>query len=106
MRRKSRRKKREDPFGLNRLTQRMTLSSNVMRGRMAENEFEMSQRLQGHDVKKIHKGGDFVVQKKDFFGRKIGKPKTYEIKAGGSRLSKVQKKKKRKLKRKYEVVRY
>jgi hypothetical protein len=66
----------------------------------------MNQRLQGHDVKKIHTGGDFVVQKRDLFGRKIGKPKTVEVKTGGSPLTEAQKKKKRQLKGKYKVESY
>lgn len=78
-----------------------------MRGRMAEDSFALEQRMQGHDVKKIHKGGDFVVQKRDIFGRKIGRPKTYEVKTGNSQLSEAQKRKKRHLgKRRYKVVRY
>ena len=69
---------------------------------MAEDSFEMNMRLQGYDVKKIHKGGDFVVRK----GRR-GKPVTYEVKSGDSQLSEAQKRKKRRLgKKRYKVVRY
>jgi hypothetical protein len=78
-----------------------------MRGRIAEDGFALSQRAQGHEVRRIHKGGDFVVQRTDgIFGRKIGKPETHEIKTGGSPLSAAQRKKKRQLKRKYVVDRY
>ena len=95
-----------DLFGFGNFAKSLTLSSNRMRGRMAEGSFELSQRLAGHEVRKIHKGGDFVVQKRDLFGRKIGKPKTYEVKTGDSQLSDAQKRKKRQLKRSYKVVRY
>lgn len=77
-----------------------------MRGRLTEDSFATTQSVQGHDVKRIHKGGDFVVQKRALFGNKIGKPITYEVKSGGSQLSEAQKRKKRQLKRNYKVVRY
>lgn len=96
-----------DPFGLGSFSKNLTLSNNKMRGRMAEDSFAMGERLQGHEVKKIHKGGDFVVQKRDIVGRKIGKPKTYEVKTGNSQLSDAQKRKQRRSSRgSYKVVRY
>jgi hypothetical protein len=109
-----RKSKSDDPFGfggfdlgLDRLSKSSTLASNRMRGRMAEDSFALEQRMQGHDVKRIHKGGDFVVQKRDMLGRKAGKPKTYEIKTGNAQLSDAQKKKKRRSpKGSYKVVRY
>lgn len=73
---------------------------------MAEDWFALTQRLQGHEVRKIHKGGDFVVQRRDFFGRKIGRPETHEIKTGDSQLSPAQKRMKRRLGKKYKVDRY
>lgn len=103
----SRRQRRtKDPFGLNGFSKRLTLASNRMTGRMAEDSFAMSQRIQGHDVKKVKKGADFVVQERDIFGRKKGKPKTYEVKTGSSELSEAQRRKKERLKRRYKVVRY
>jgi hypothetical protein len=96
-----RKRKMKDPLGLERASRSMTLSFNKMRGRMAEDSFEMSQRLQGREVRKIHKGGDFVVRKG---GR--DKPTTYEIKTGDSELSEAQERKKRRLGRRYKVVRY
>ncbi len=88
-------------------SKRITLSNNKMRGRMAEDSFAMSQRLQGHEVKKIHKGGDFVVQKRSVFGRNIGKPTVHEVKTGNSQLSEAQRRKKTRLgNRRYKVERY
>jgi hypothetical protein len=77
-----------------------------MRGRIAEDGFALSQRAQGHEVKRTPVGCDFVVQRRDIFGRKIGKPETHEIKTGGSPLSAAQRKKKKQLKRNYKVDRY
>lgn len=96
-----RKRKMKDPSGLRRALQSMTLAFNKMKGRMAEDSFEMSMRLQGYEVQKIHEGGDFVVRK----GRR-GKPTTYEVKTGDSELSEAQKKKKRRLGKRYKVVRY
>ena len=74
---------------------------------MSEDWFALTQRLQGHEVRKIHKGGDFVVQKRDAFGRKKGKPITVEVKTGDSKLSEAQERKKKRLgKKKYKIVRY
>lgn len=98
-------KRSGNPFGLTTFLKSLTLSENRLKGRIAEDSFAMSQRLQGHDVKKIHKGGDFVVQKRDFLGREIGRPTTYEVKTGDSPLTDAQKRKKR-TSRKYKVVRY
>jgi len=95
-----------DPYGLQVLSKRLTIASNRMTGRMAEDSFAMTQRMQGHEVRKIRKGGDFVVQKTDGFGRKIGKPITVEVKTGGSELSEAQRRKKGRLGRRYKVVRY
>lgn len=96
-----RKKRTKDPFGLKRVSQLLNLSFNRLKGRMAEDSFEMSMLLQGYDVKRIHEGGDFVVRR----GSR-GKPVTYEIKTGGSKLSKAQKRKKRKLGKRYKVIRY
>jgi hypothetical protein len=78
-----------------------------MKGRMAEDSFALEKRVQGHDVRKIHKGGDFEVQKRDVFGRKIGKPTIHEVKTGDSQLSEAQRRKKARLgNRRYKVERY
>jgi len=97
----------KDPFGFKGLSKRMTLASNRMTSRMAEDSFAMSQRIQGNEVRKTHKGRDFEVQRRDLFGRKIGKPISYEIKSGpDARLSEAQRRKKARLGRRYKVVRY
>ena len=106
MPRKSRKRKKADPFGLSRASKSSTLAFNKWRGRMSEDWFALTQRLQGHEVRKIHKGGDFVVQKRDIYGRKRGKPEIHEVKTGDSKLSPAQKRKKRRLGKRYKVDRY
>jgi len=103
---KRKRSSGNDPFGLGSFSKSLTLSTNRMKGRMAEDSFALEQRLQGKEVRKIHKGGDFVVQDKDMFGRKKGKPKIVEVKTGNAKLSTAQQRKKRQVKKNYKVVRY
>jgi hypothetical protein len=91
------RKKSKDPFGLVNFSQRMTLARNRWTGRMAEDSFAISQRLHGNEVKKTHRGRDFEVQRRDLFGRKIGKPVSYEVKTGDSQLSEAQRRRKARL---------
>lgn len=92
---------------LGKFRKRLTLSNNRFRGRLAEDQTRMSYALSGHDVRKIRKGGDFVVQKRDWLtGRAVGSPKTVEVKTGGSRLSEAQQNKKRRLGSRYVVERY
>lgn len=61
----------------------------------------------GNDCTKIRKGGDFIVQERDFFGNEIGKPKVYQVKTGNSKVTEAEEKRKRQLGRdKYKIVRY
>lgn len=99
-------KKKPDPLGIRKTAKRFTLSTNKMRGKFAEDSFALEQRMRGNEVKRIHKGGDYVVQKKGLFGRKVGKPVTHEVKTGKSKLSPAQEKKKKQLKGRYKVDRY
>ena len=97
----------DDPLKLGNVSKRFNLSSNRAKGGIAKDRFAFDQTMQGHDCKKIREGGDFVVQKRDFFGNKIGEPTTYEVKTGNAPLTEAQEKRKRQLGRnRYKVVRY
>ena len=63
-----------------------------MKGKIAKDRFAFDQAMQGHDCQKIRQDGDFVVQKRDFFGNKVGEPTTYEVKTGNSKLTKLKRK--------------
>jgi len=96
-----RRRKSDNPFDL----PSFTLEINRMKGKMGEDNYEMSQRLRGSDIRKIKKGGDFVQQDRDLFGRKVGKPFVTEVKTGPkAKLSKAQKTMKKRLGRRYNIV--
>ncbi len=97
----------DDPLKLGNASKRFTLSTNRAKGNIAKDRFAFDQSMQGHDCKKIREGGDFVVQKRDFFGNKVGEPAIYEVKTGNSKLTEAQEKRKRQLGRnRYKVVRY
>ncbi len=96
----------DDPLKLGNVSKRFNLSSKRAKGRIAKDRFAFDQTMQGHDCRKIREGGDFVVQKRDFFGNKVGEPTIFEVKTGNSPLSEAQEKRKRQLRSRYKVVRY
>jgi hypothetical protein len=57
-------------LGLENFNKRMTLSNNCFKGKMAEDSFALEQTIQGNDCKRIHKGGDYVVQNVIFSAEK------------------------------------
>jgi hypothetical protein len=98
---------KDDPLRSGKISRRLNLSSNRARGNIAKDRFAFDQALQGHDCQKIRQDGDFVVQKRDFFGNKVGEPTTYEVKTGNSKLTEAQEKRKRQLGRnRYKIARY
>jgi hypothetical protein len=96
------------PFGFGNTSRRFALSSiRREKGRIAKDRFAFEQSMQGSDCTKILKGGDFIVQERDFFGDKIGNPTIYEVTTGNSKLTDAQEKRKRQLGRnRYKIVRY
>jgi hypothetical protein len=71
-------------MGFGNTSRRFTQSERRARGSLARDRFAFDQTMQGHDCKKIREGGDFVVQKRDFFGEKVGEAATYEVKTVNS----------------------
>jgi hypothetical protein len=83
------------------------MSQRKVAGDIARDRFAFEQAMKGNDCTKIRKGGDFMVQERDFFGAEIGKPTTYQVKTGNSKITDAEEKRKRKLGRdKYKIVRY
>jgi hypothetical protein len=98
---------KDDPLKSGKVSRRFNLSSKRAKGNIAKDRFAFDQAMQGHDCKKTRQEGDFVVQKRDFFGNKVGEPTTYEVKTGNSKLTEAQEKRKRQLGRDhYKIVRY
>jgi hypothetical protein len=94
-------------FGFGNTSRRFIQSGKRAKGRIAKDRFAFDQAMQGHDCTKIREGGDFVIQKRDFFGNKVGEPTVFEVKTGNSKLTEAQEKRKRRLgASRYKVVRY
>jgi hypothetical protein len=94
-------------MGFGNTSRRFTQTERRVKGSIAKDRFAFDQAMQGHDCQKIRKDGDFVVQKRDFFGNKVGEPTTYEIKNGNSKLTGAQEKRLRQLGRnRYKIARY
>ena len=96
------------PFGFGNTSRRFAQSSSRReKGKVAKDRFAFEQNMQGNDCIKIRKDGDFVVQKRDYFGNPIGNPTVYEVKTGNSTLTDAQEKRKRQLGRdRYKIARY
>jgi hypothetical protein len=98
---------KDDPLRSGKVSRRLNLSSNRAKGNIAKDRFAFDQAMQGHDCQKIRQDGDFIVQKRDFFGNKVGEPTTYEVKTGNSKLTEAQEKRKLQLGRnRYKIARY
>ena len=94
-------------MGFGNTSRRFAQSERRLKGSLAKDRFAFDQAMQGHDCQKIRRDGDFVVQKRDFFGNKVGEPTTYEVKTGNSKLTEAQEKRKRQLGRnRYKIARY
>src|SRR5665647_1194586 len=98
---------KDNPLSTGNVSKRFNLSSNRAKGNIAKDRFAFDQAMQGHDCQKIRQDGDFVVQKRDFFGNKVGEPTTYEVKTGKSQLTESQEKRQRQMGRnRYKIARY
>jgi hypothetical protein len=96
-----------DPLKRGNVSKRFNSSGNRAKGNLAKDRFAFDQAMQGNDCQKIREGGDFVVQKRDFFGEKVGDPAVYEVKTGDSKLTDAQEKRQRQLGRnRYKIARY
>lgn len=94
-------------FGFSSTARRFPQTRRRTEGKIAKDRFAFDQAMQGHDCQKIREGGDFIVQKRDFFGNKVGEPTTYDVKTGNSKLSEAQERRKRLLGRnRYKIARY
>jgi hypothetical protein len=83
---------------------REVLAENRARGRAGEDLVALRYTLAGYEVERKHCGHDMRVRKRDIFGRVV-ETRPVEVKTGpGARLSKLQKKTKKK-KSNYRVER-
>lgn len=95
----------DKPYGFG-STNRRFPHAKRQKASIAKDRFAFDQAMQGNDCEKLLRGGDFVVQKRDFFGETDGKPILLDVKSGGSGVTEAQKKLKRQSYGRYRVVRY
>ncbi len=94
-------------MGFGNTSRRFSQSERCQKGEIARDRFAFDQTMQGHDCQKIREGGDFVVQKRDFFGEKVGEPTVFEVKTENSNVTKTQQERQSRLGRnRYRVVNY
>ena len=99
-------KRNDDPLTRGKISRRLYCSSKRAKGDIARDRFAFDQAMAGHDCTKIRKDGDFVVQKRDFFGNPIGEPTVFEVKTGNSPLTEAQRKRRQQGRARYKIARY
>jgi hypothetical protein len=72
------------------------IASNRRQGVAAEDESMFEDRIQGYEVERTGRGHDYVRRKRDLLTGKVTKTQYVEVKSGNAKLSKLQKKTKRK----------
>ncbi len=94
-------------MGFGNTARRFNPSNRRIKGEIAKDRFAFEQAMKGNDCQKTRRGGDFVVQERDFFGEKVGDSTTIDVKVGNSRVTEAEKQRQRLLGRnRYRRVRY
>jgi hypothetical protein len=100
-------KSNNKPFGFGNTSRRFPQVGIRAQGKIAKDHFAFDQAMQGNDCQKIRRGGDFIVQQRDFFGEKIGKSTVVDVKSGGLGLTEAQEKRRQQLGRnRHKIIRY
>ena len=95
------------PFGFGNTNRRFPQQGKRTQGKIAKDRFAFEQALAGNDCEKLRRGGDFLVQKRDFFGDKEGEPTVVDVKTGNSRVTEAEKERRKTLGRnRHRTVRY
>jgi len=95
------------PYGFGNTNRRFPQAGRRTQGKLAKDRFAFDQAMQGNDVVPLRRGGDFVVQKRDFFGDKEGEPKVVDVKSGNAKVTEAQKERQKRLGRnRHKIVRY
>jgi hypothetical protein len=87
----------DKPYGFGNTNRRFPSAKRQKRN-IAKDRFAYDQALQGNDCQKLGEGGDFLVQKRDFFGGAVGEPTVFKVKTGNCHVTDAQQRRKRKLK--------
>jgi len=80
------------------------IAENRARGKSAEDSYVLRAQLAGYEVERTGRGHDFRIRKRDIITGRVISSDLREIKSGNAKLSKLQKKTKKK-KSNYKVIR-
>ncbi len=95
------------PYGFGNTNRRFAEPARKKAGNLARDRFAFDQAMKGNDCTKIRRGGDFVVQKRDFFDNPIGNPTVVDVKTGNSKVTAEEEQRRRRLGRdRHKIVRY
>jgi hypothetical protein len=95
------------PYWFGNTNRRFPQAGKRTQGKIAKDRFAFDQAMQGNDVVPLRRGGDFVVQKRDFFGDKEGEPIVFEVKTGNAKVTEAQQQRQKRLGRnRHKIVRY
>ena len=95
------------PYGFGNTNRRFPQAGRRTQGKLAKDRFAFDQAMQGNDVVPLRRGGDFVVQKRNFFGNKEGGPTIVDVKSGNGKVTEAQKQRQKRLGRnRHKIVRY
>jgi hypothetical protein len=94
------------PYGFGNTNRRFPHAKR-QKGSIAKDRFAFEQAMAGNDCQKLGRGGDFVVQQRDFFGEAAGDPSVVDVKSGSSRVTEAQEQRRRRLGwNRYRIVKY
>lgn len=97
----------DKPYGFGNTNRRFPQTGRRTQGKIAKDRFAYEQALQGNDCLKLRRGGDFVVQERDFFGNTVGDANVVDVKSGNSKVTEAEAQRKRRLGRsRHKIVRY
>ena len=102
-----RQKTSQKPFGFGNSSRRFRQTGRRTKGKIAKDHFAFEQALQGNDCLKLRRSGDFLVQKRDFFGEKEGDQIVVDVKTGNAKLTEAELQRRRRLGwNRHKIVRY
>jgi hypothetical protein len=102
-----RKKASDKPYGFGNTNRRFPAAGKRTQGKIARDRFAFEQALAGNDCAPLRRGGDFVVQKRDFLGEAEGEPTVVDIKSGNAKVTEEQKQRQKRLGRnRHKIVRY
>jgi hypothetical protein len=98
---------KKKPFGFGNTNRRFPAEGKRTQGKIAKDRFAFEQAMDGNDCTPLRRGGDFLVQKRNFIGELEGERTVVDVKSGNARVTEAQKQRQKKLGRnRHKIVRY